>query len=156
MNSSTKKLFTYISLTLVIGYFVFVLWMYNSHQLTDLYDPSKTSFYYIFVYILLVAVGYMIDIQTRKEPAFISLFAVPAFSLFLLLGLFAMCGLNWPYFIILCLIIILLYILGFFCYKRWISKILTIKNGYENILFGCVILHILVVLLVAFNVIGLL
>lgn len=156
MNSSTKKLYTYISLTLILAYFVFILWMYNSNQLNELYDIKQVGFYYIFAYILFVGVGYMIDTQTKREPAFITLFTIPSFSFILLLGMFIMDGVFWLYYVLLCLIILLLYILGYLCYKKWISKVITLKIGYENILFIYIIIHIFVVLIVAFSTMNLL
>ena len=156
MNTSTKKLYTYISLTLVMAYFIFVLLMFNSNELKELYNLQTSGFYYMFVYVLLVAVGYVIDTQTRKEPAFITLFTVPAFSLLLLLGMFIMGNVFWVFYIILCVVILALYILGIFCYKKWINKIMLIKRGYENILLAYVIIHVFVVLFVAFKTIGML
>ena len=156
MNTSTKKLYTYISLTLVMAYFIFVLLMFNSNELKELYNLQTSGFYYLFVYVLLVAVGYVIDTQTRKEPAFITLFTVPAFSLLLLLGMFIMGNVFWVFYIILCVVILALYILAIFCYKKWINKIMLIKRGYENILLAYVIIHVFVVLFVAFKTIGML
>jgi hypothetical protein len=109
----------------------------------------------MFVYILLVGVGYFIDTQTRKEPALITLFTIPAFSFILLLAFFIMSEVYWVYYLFLVLVFTLIYFSGFMCYKKWISKILQFKIGYENTLFIYLIIHLFIVLLISFNVMGL-
>ena len=106
MRESAKKLYSYISLTLVLMYFIFVLLMYNNNDLPVLYDLKNCGFYYMFVYILLVGVGYFIDTQTRKEPALITLFTIPAFSFILLLAFFIMGEVYWVYYLFLVLVFI--------------------------------------------------
>ena len=135
MKASTKKLYFYISLCLVLCYFIFVLMAYNSKILSSLYNLEECGMYYLFVYVILSAVSYFIDIQTRKEPAFLTLFCFPAYTYLFMLGVMFIAGITWPYMIVLTLVMALIYILGYFCYKKWIEKILVIKNGYENILF---------------------
>ena len=140
LKASSKKLFLYISLSALIGYFVIVLLAYNSNLLPDLYTMDKCSIYYIIVYLLVVATAYFLDTQSRKEPGFLTLFSIPAYSGLFLLGFMMIAGINWSYMIVLLLVIGLLYIAGYFCYKKWIEKIMLIKNGYENILMIYVII----------------
>ena len=154
LKASRKKLFLYISLSTLIGYFVIVLLAYNSNLLPDLYTMEKCSIYYIIVYLLLVATAYFLDTQSRKEPGFLTLFSLPAYSGLFLLGLMMIANINWSYMIVLLLVIGLLYIAGYFCYQKWIEKIMLIKNGYENILMIYVIIHLFVVLFIAFKIVG--
>ena len=154
LKASRKKLFLYISLSALIGYFVVVLFAYNANLLPDLYTMDKCSIYYIIVYLLVVATAYYLDTQSRKEPGFLTLFSIPAYSGLFLLGFMMIAGINWSYMIVLLLVIGLLYIAGYFCYKKWIEKIMLIKNGYENILMIYVIIHLFVVLFIAFKIVG--
>lgn len=154
LKASSKKLFLYISLSALIGYFVIALLAYNTNAMPDLYTMDKCSIYYIVVYLLLVATAYFLDTQSRKEPGFLTLFSIPAYSGFFLLGLMMIANINWSYMIVLLLVIGLLYIAGYFCYKKWIEKIMLIKNGYENILMIYVIIHLFVVLFIAFKIVG--
>jgi hypothetical protein len=108
------------------------------------------------VYVLLVGVGYFIDTMTRKEPALITLFTIPAFSFILLLGFYIMSGIHWVYYIITVIAFILIYVLGYICKKKWIASVLKLKIGYENILFIYVIIHLFIVLLISFNAMDLL
>lgn len=155
-NVSTKKLFLYISLCVVLCYFLFVIFAYNGEFLPGLYTLEQCNFYYMIAYVLLVATAYMVDTSTRKEPAYLTLFCVPAFSLLFLLGIMFLANVAWHFIVVLLLSIVLLYILGYFVYQKWIEKILMIKNGYENILLGYVIIHLFIVLLFAFKIVGLL
>ena len=116
LKASRKKLFLYISLIALIGYFVVVLFAYNANILSDLYTMDKCSLF--------------------------------------LLGFMMIANINWSYMIVLLLVIGLLYIAGYFCYKKWIEKIMLIKNGYENILMIYVIIHLFVVLYIAFKIVG--
>ena len=117
---------------------------------------EKCSIYYIKVYLLVVATAYFLDTQSRKEPGFLTLFSIPAYSGFFLLGLMMIANINWSYMIVLLLVIGLLYIAGYFCYKKWIDKILLIKNGYDNILFIYVIIHLFIALFVVFKILNIL
>ena len=153
---STKKLFFYISLSLVICYFTFVLIAYNSGILKELYTLENISLYYMFSYVLLVAVGYIIDIGSRKEPGFLTLFFLPSCTLLFLLGMMLLANVMWTYILVMILVMLLVFILGYFCYNRWIEKILLIKNGYENILFLYIIIHLFIALFVVFKVLNIL
>ena len=155
-NISTKKLFFYVSLSLVICYFTFVLIAYNGGFLKELYTLEYISLYYMFAYVLLAAVNYIIDIGSRKEPGYLTLFCLPAYTFLFLMGMMLLAGISWTYFIVLILVISLIYILGYICYKKWIEKILLIKNGYDNILFIYVILHLFIALFVVFKILNIL
>lgn len=151
MKASTKKLFFYISVCLVLCYFIFVLLAYNSGILTSLYTLKECGMYYIFAYTMLSAVAYFIDIQTRKEPAFLTLFCLPAYTYLFMLGIMFIAGISWDFMIVLTLVMFLVYILGYLCYKKWIEKILLIKNGYENILFVYIVIHLCLALFITFR-----
>ncbi len=153
---STKKVFLYISLSLVLSYFVFVLFAYVGQSFSELYSLESCGIYYMVVYIFLVATSYFFDTQSRKEPALLILFALPAYTLIFLSGLMIIGKTDWQYIVVLFLVVSLLYILGYYCYKKWIEKILLIKNGYENILMIYVMIHLFIVLFIAFKIIGLL
>ena len=155
-KTSTKKLFFYISTSLILCYFLFVLLMYNSNQMSELYTLKQCGIYYMIVYLLLTATNYVIDTQTRKEPAFLTLFALPTFTLLFLLGMMLIAGSLWTLIVVLLLVVSLLYVFAYYAYKKWIEKILLIKNGYDNILMIYVILHLLVVLYIAFRLLNLL
>ena len=152
IKTSTKKLFFYISVSLVLCYFVFVLLVYNEGKFPELYNLEQSGLYYMFVYLLLVATNYVIDTQTRKEPAYLTLFCLPTFTLFYLSSVMLMSGVYWTIIVVLLLIMSLVYILGYYCYKKWIEKILMIKNGYDNILLAYVIIHLFIVLFVSFKI----
>ena len=109
-KTSTKKLFFYISISLVLCYFLFVILAYNANVLTVLYTLEETNFYYITVYVLLAATLYMLDTQTRKEPAFLTLFCLPAITLLFMLGMMLLGGETWHYYIVLILVISLVYL----------------------------------------------
>ena len=156
IKPSTKKLFLYISLSVVLTYFLVVLFAYNAKTLTNLYTLESCGFYYVAVYLLLSATSYFIDTQSRKEPGYLTLFCFPAYTCVFLLGMMIIGNIGWQYIVALMLVIVLLYILGYYCYKKWIDKIMLIKNGYENILMIYVIIHLFVVLFIAFKIIGLL
>lgn len=153
---STKKIFMYFSLALTLAYFTFLLIAYNSGILSTLYDVKTSGLYYIIVYVLLAAVTYAIDTQTKKEPALLTLFCLPIYSAIFLVILLFITGANLLYFGLLLALVGIVIGLGYLCYKKWIHKILLIKNGYKNILLVYVIIHMFVVLLIAFKMIGLL
>lgn len=151
---SSKKWFFYISNIVIICYFTFVLILFNSNQLPFLYSREACGIYYLFIYLLLSAVLYVIDTHTRKEPGFLTLFCLPLFTLFYLLGCMMCSGKSYPSFIVLFLSIVLVFIFGFFINKYWIEKILSIKNGYQNILFIYILIHLMVALYISFSVLG--
>ena len=155
-KTSTKKLFFYISIALVLCYFLFVLFAYNANVLSVLYTLEEVNFYYIIVYVLLSATLYMLDTQTRKEPAFLTLFCLPAITFLFMFGMMLLTGVAWYYYIVLILAITLVYLFGYIVNKKWIEKIMTIKNGYDNILMGYVILHMFIVLFIVFKLLYLL
>ena len=155
-NISSKKMYFYISLSLVFAYFSFVLLAYNGGFLPELYSLKDVSLYYVFAYVLLAAVSYIIDIGSRKEPAFLTLFCLPTYSLIFLFGMMILIGIFWTSYILLFLIFAVIYALGYQCYIKWIERILIIKNGYDNILFGYVVIHIFIVLFVVFKMLNLL
>ena len=156
IKTSKKKIFSYLSLAFIIGYFVVVLLAYNSGVWQELYTLDVCGFYYITVYLLVVAVAYYLDTSSRKEPGYLTLFSLPAYSGIFLLSAMMMAGVDWQHFVILILSISLLYILGYFCNKKWIEKLLLVKNGYENILMIYLIFHLIIVLYIAFKLLGLL
>ena len=96
---STKKLFFYISISLVLCYFLFVVLAYNANVLTVLYTLAEVNFYYITVYVLLSATLYIVDTQTRKEPAFLTLFYLPIISFVIVLVMMILVGISWLYYI---------------------------------------------------------
>ena len=151
---SSKKSFFYISNTIIACYFIFVLILYSNNQLPFLYSREVCGIYYLFSYLLLGAVLYVIDTHTRKEPGFLTLFCLPVFTFFYLLGCLLCVGSDYPSFIVLILSISLLFILGFFINKYWIEKILVIKNGYQNILFIYVLVHLMIALYISFLILG--
>ena len=155
-NISSKKMFFYISLSLIFAYFTFVLIAYNSGFLKELYTLENCSLYYMFAYVMLCAVSYIIDVGTKKEPGFLTLFNLPAFSLIFILVIMILSGISWPFIILLFAVMSGVFILGYFCYNKWINKILLIKNGYENILFIYVIIHLFIVLFIVFKILKLL
>ena len=144
-NISSKKMFFYISLSLIFAYFTFVLIAYSGGVLKELYTLENCNIYYIFSYVMLVAVMYMIDIGTRKEPAFLTLFYMPIISFTIMFIMMVLAGISWPFYIILIVVFACLFALGYWCYKRWINKILMLKIGYENILFFYIIIHLFLV-----------
>ena len=156
LKTSTKKLFFYISVSLILCYFSFLLIVYNSNILPELYTLKDCGLYYMLIYVLLAATSYAIDIQTRKEPALLTLFCLPTFSLCYLLSMMLLANSLWTNIVVLVLVASLVYMLGYFCYKKWIEKIMLIKNGYDNILLAYVIIHVFVVLYVSFRVLNLL
>ena len=149
---SSKKMFTYISLCVVLLYFMFVLITYET--LPMLHNIETCSIYHTFAYLLLAAVGYVIDTQSRKEPGFITLFTLPGFSLIYLLTSMIFTGTKYNLIIVMCLAMIIVFVLGYLVYKKWIIKVLNIKNGYPNILFIYVLIHTLIVLYFGFKIFG--
>lgn len=156
IKGSIKKIFLYISLSIILTYFCFVLICYNAGTFNELYSLNTCSIYYITVYLLLAATTYCIDINSRKEPALLTLFCLPIYSAIFLLSFMMMGAVEWYLIILMLLTIGILYILGYYCYKKWIEKILLVKNGYENILMIYDILHLFTVLFIAFKILGLL
>ena len=153
-NISSKKSFFYISAVSLLLYALFVLIVFNTEDLPVLYDVKTCSSYYLFSYIALVAVLYCIDVHTRKEPGFLTLYCLPLFTtVFVFLALLST-GNSYQVFIVLLLSISLLYILGYICDKYWMKKILTIKNGYVNIVFFYIIIHLMVALYITFSIFG--
>jgi hypothetical protein len=63
---------------------------------------------------------------------------------------------NVGYIVLAIAVFVALYGLGYLTYKRWIGRIMLIKKGYENILLIYVIIHLFIVLFIAFKIIGLL
>lgn len=153
---SSKKTFMYFSLSLMVCYCIFVLIAYNSNILEGLYDIKKCGIYYLISYVLIVAVSYVIDTQSRKEPAFLTLLCIPIFTLIFLVSIMMITNAGVDGILLVVVSLMALLALGYHCYKKWIHRILLIKNGYENILMGYVILHVFVVLYIAFKMIGLL
>lgn len=87
-NISFKKRFFYISITCLLCYSLFVLLVYNAQELEVLYNIKTCGTYYLFSYLIASAVLYVVDVNTRKEPAFLVLFCLPAFTcIFLILSL---------------------------------------------------------------------
>jgi hypothetical protein len=148
-------MFFYISLSLIFTYFTFVLIAYGSGFLKELYTLENCSLYYIFSYVILVAVMYMIDIGTRKEPAFLTLFYLPIISFVIVLVMMILVGISWLYYIVLIVIFGVFIALGFMCYNKWINRILMVKIGYENILFFYIIIHLFLVLFIIFKMLNL-
>ena len=105
VKTSTKKLFFYISNALILGYFLFVLLAYNANILPSLYTLEQVNFYYIIVYVLLSATLYIIDTQTRKEPAFLALFCLPIYTFLFMLGMMLLANVNWQLIVVLVLVI---------------------------------------------------
>ena len=155
-NISSKKMYFYISLSLVFIYFTVVLFAYNAQTFKELYTLEYCSLYYVFGYILLSAIAYIIDIGSRKEPGFLTLMCLPVYSFVFLLGMMMLAGVYWTYMVLLLIIFGLFLLLGIYCYKHWIHKILFIKNGYDNILFLYVLIHLFIVLFIAFKMLNLL
>ena len=155
-NTSSKRLFAYFSLAIVFGYCAFVLMVFNAKILPGLYTLEKSSIYYILSYVILAAVAYAIDTQTKKEPGLLTLFCLPAYTLIFLFLVMWMASVNVVYIVAMIAVIAPLYVLGYMSYTRWINKIMLIKKGYENILLIYVIIHLFISLFVAFKVVGLL
>ena len=153
---STKKLFFYISISLVLCYFLFVLFAYNAGVISVLYTLEEAGFYYITVYVLLAATLYTVDTQTRKEPAFLVLFCLPAITFLFMLGMLLLVGITWQFYIVLILVIFLVYLFGYIVNQKWIEKIMMIQHGYDYILLGYVILHLFIVLFIVFKILNLL
>ncbi len=153
---STKKLFFYISISLVLCYFLFVLFAYNAGVIPVLYTLEEAGFYYITVYVLLAATLYTVDTQTRKEPAFLVLFCLPAITFLFMLGMLLLVGITWQFYIVLILVIFLVYLFGYIVNQKWIEKIMMIQHGYDYILLGYVILHLFIVLFIVFKILNLL
>lgn len=153
---SSKRLFFYISVTAVLAYSLFVLLAYNAKVLPKLYTLKECSIYYVVLYLLFAAVSYTIDTQTKKEAGLLTLLCFPIFTLIFLGSLLLIGKFSIIYLITLFIVIAVLYVIGYITYKRWISKILLIKKGYENILLAYVIIHLFVSLFIAFKIIGLL
>ena len=149
---SSKKLFTYISLILILMYFTFVVITYDEFPV--LHSKEICSIYYTFAYLLFAAVGFVIDTQSRKEPAFISLFTLPGFSTIYLVVSMLFIGETYNWIIVLALVMLIVFTLGYLTYKKWITKILTIQNGYQNILFAYTILHTFIVVFFGFKILG--
>lgn len=153
-NISSKKWFFYISIISLLCYSLFVLIAYDSNSLGVLYDIKTCSTYYLFVYLIFSAVLYVVDVNTRKEPAFLTLFCLPVFTyIFLVLSLLS-AGYEYSFYIVTTLFVFLIYILGFIVNKYWITKILSLKNGYVNILFIYVIAHLMIALYISFRIFG--
>ena len=151
---SSKKWFFYVSLMFLLCYAIFVLIAYNSKSLGVLYDVKTCGSYYLFSYLILSAVLYAVDTHTRKEPAFLTLFCLPLYTyIFIILCLISM-GYTYGFYIIVTLLIILLYIISFIMKKYLIPKIMTMRNGYANILFFYVIAHLMVALYISFRILG--
>ena len=156
IKTSTKKLFFYISITLVLVYFLFVLFAYNAKILPVLYTLEQVNFYYMVIYVLLSATLYTIDTQTRKEPAYLTLFCLPLYTFLFMLGMMFLAKIAWQYIVVLVLVILLLYLLGYLVNQKLIEKIMMIKNGYNNILLVYVMMHLFVVLFIVFKMLHLL
>lgn len=154
MKLSSKKIFSYFSLSLILGYFTFILICINSGIFPGIYDVKQSGICYIVIYVLLCATAYVIDTQTKKEPAFLTLFCLPVYTLAFLSLLMFLSGVGVGYYLVLGCLIILLIMIGYPCYKKWISKILLIKKGYENILAGYIIIHLFIALLISFKMVG--
>ena len=153
---STKKLFFYSSISLVLCYFLFVLLVYNANVLSILYTLEEVGFYYITIYVLLSATLYTVDTQTRKEPAFLVLFCLPIITFLFMLGMMLLAGITWQFYIVLILVIFLVYLFGYLVNEKWIEKIMMIRQGYDYILLGYVILHLFIVLFIVFKMLHLL
>ena len=151
---SSKKLFFYISLSFVLCYFCFVIIAYSSKWAPVLYDIKTCSSYYMFTYLLLAMISYAIDTQTRKEPAFLTLFCLPAFTTIYLMVCVLFSGVGIPNIMLLLVVMAAIFILGYIVYKKWIIKVLEIKNGYPNILFIYTVFHLMIALYISFEIFG--
>ena len=151
---SSKKCFFYGSLIGLLIYSLFVLIAYNSNVLPALYDVKTSSTYYLFSYLILSAVLYAIDTHTRKEPAFLTLFCLPAFTcIYLFLTLFSV-GYNYKFYLVVILVVGLIYIASAIINKYYLSKILVKENRYANVLFIYVIFHLMLALYLSFKFLG--
>ena len=151
---SSKKWFFYLSVGTLLCYFMFVLLMFNSQKFPLLYSVETCNSYYLIVYLLLCAVGYFIDANTRKEPGFLVLFCMPIFTFLYLFASLLIAGALVSKIVVLILGISLVFILGFIVNKYWMSKIISIRNGYINILFIYVLVHLMVALYISFSIFG--
>ena len=155
-KNSTKRIFCYFSLSFVFAYVVFVLLMYNAGLLPQLYDIKETGIHYIVIYSLLATVCYAIDTQTKKQPGLLMCLCLPIHSLTFLV-LMMLLGAVKPILIVLTVAIFLgILAFGYYTYTKWIKKILLVKKAYENALLAYGIVHLFMVLFVAFKVMGLL
>lgn len=155
-NISSKKLYFYISLSLIFTYFTFALIAYNAQIIKELYTLEYCSLYYLFAYVLLSGISYIVDIGSKKEPGFLTLFCLPAYSFIFLFAMMLLTGVSWPFLILLVLVFGTIFGLGYYCYKHLISKIFNFKIGYDNTIFIYVIVHLFIVLLIAFKLLKLL
>ena len=155
-KNSTKHIFCYFSLAFVFAYVVFVLLMYNAKLLPQLYNIKETGIHYIIVYSLLATVCYAIDTQTKKQPGLLMCLCLPIHS-FVFLILMMVIGSVKPLLIVLTALVFLgVLVIGYFTYTRWIKKILLVNKAYENALLAYGIVHLFIVLFIAFKVMGLL
>ena len=155
-EGTVKKLFLYISLSVILCYFVFAILMYTNNSFKEIYTLSDCSLYYIIVYALLTAVSYYIDTLSKKEPGLLTLIALPIYSFLFLFAMMLIASCEWFYVLISFVILAAVLVAGFIVYKKVIMKILLKKNAYENVLLAYTILHVFMVLLSVFIMINLL
>lgn len=151
---SSKKWFFYISTIILLCYFMLVLIAYNAKDVEVLYNEKTCNTYYLFSYLILSAVLYCIDVYTKKEPAFLTLFCLPIYTCaYLMMSVLCSCS-NEIIYLFIFVGILIVYILHYFANKFLISKIIKNKNIYNNLIFFYIVAHLMIALYISFVIFG--
>ena len=148
---SSKKIFSFFSVSFIILLLIAMMIIYKSEIAPNLFTKEIGESYFLFGFMILFAVGYIIDSNTRKEAGYVVLFAYPFYAI-AYLGICSLIGGgSWINIVIILLSLILVLVLGYFIYKYLMPKILMMKYGYQTFLFLYVIIFLTTILFVSFN-----
>lgn len=152
-QTSSKKMFFYISASLVVMFATFLVIVKSTNQMPELLSFEVCQSYYLFSFMGLCATAYVLDTngRTRKEAGYLLLFAVPTYITLYLLICMLVGGQSVPAIIIMLLIMVLVFVAAHFTYKYLIPKIMNIKNGYQVISFVYMIVILTTVLFISFH-----
>lgn len=149
--TSSKKMFFYISASLVVMFVTFLVIAKNTGMNEELFSLETCQSYYLFSFMGLSAVAYVIDTNSRKEAGYLILFAVPTYITCYLFICMLVGNLKFPSIAIMILIMALVFFAMYLVYKYLMPKVLSIKNGYQIISFIYMIVILTVVLFISFG-----
>ena len=150
-RTSSKKLFFYISCSLILMFASFLIVAKATGDFEELFSVDFCQSYYLFSFMGLCAVAYVLDTKTRKEAGLLMLFAMPFYTTCYFFICMLVGGKNFPDIAVMILAMALVFVGAFYTYKKVMPKILTIKNGYQTISFIYMIVYLTIVLFISFS-----
>jgi len=134
-NINAKRTYAYFSLSAVLLYGIFLIISKYFNFFSNLLTKEICLGYYLYLFLLISGVGYAIDSNSRKDPAYNTLFILPVYALLFITICIICSGLDIAYIILTILIALAVEIGAYFFNRYVIPKLMTIKNGYQLFLF---------------------